>query len=89
MRSNTIRKNGKMRYSDKTQIEPGDLDRNLLNMVHFYKDSLQGLIDGQTSLESIPLGNRRRFIEQGVVRKFGSRYELTEIGLGLLLNIKI
>ena len=89
MRSNTMRKNGKMRYSDKTQIEPGNLDRNLLNMVHFYKDSLQGLIDGQTSLESIPLGNRRRFIEQGVVRKFGSRYELTETGLGLLLNIKI
>ena len=84
-----MRKNGKMRYSDKTQIEPGNLDRNLLNMVHFYKDSLQGLIDGQTSLESIPLGNRRRFIEQGVVRKFGSRYELTETGLGLLLNIKI
>lgn len=89
MRSNKMQKNGRMRYSEKTQIETGDLDRNLLNMVHFYKDSLQGLVDGQTSLESIPPGNRRRFIEQGVVRKFGSRYELTEIGLGLLLNIKI
>jgi hypothetical protein len=53
-------------------------------MVHFYRDSLQALRGGETSLGSIPLGNRKRFIESGVVRRFGSRYELTETGLKLL-----
>ena len=69
----------------RTRIDAeGGLDRSLLNMVHFYRDSLQALRGGETSLGSIPLGNRKRFIESGVVRRFGSRYELTETGLKLL-----
>ena len=62
----------------------GELNESLLNMVHFYGDSLRALLRGETSLESIPLGNRRRFVESGIVRRFGSRYELTEIGSELL-----
>jgi hypothetical protein len=53
-------------------------------MVHFYRDPLQALLNGETSLESIPLGNRKRFIASGIVRRFGSRYELTETGSELL-----
>lgn len=61
-----------------------DLDESLINMVHFYGDSLRALLSGETSLESIPPGNRRRFTASGIVRRFGSRYELTEIGSELL-----
>ena len=53
-------------------------------MIHFYRDSLQALLRGETSLESIPLGNRKRFLASGVVRRFGTRYELTETGSELL-----
>lgn len=57
-------------------------------MVHFYKDSLRALLRGETSLESVPLGNRKRFLASGIIRRFGSRYELTEIGSRLLYHTK-
>jgi len=57
-------------------------------MVHFYRDSLRGLLKGDTSLGSVPMGNRKRFIASGVVRRFGSRYELTEIGSLLLRHTR-
>ena len=85
MLSRTLRRKGDTGSSGGTQIEAeGGLDRSLLNMVHFYRESLQALRGGETSLESIPLGNRKRFLASGVVRRFGSRYELTETGLKLL-----
>ena len=85
MRSSILKQKREAQSSDGTRIEAeGGLDRSLLNMVHFYRDSLQALLGGETSLESIPLGNRKRFIASGVVRRFGSRYELTEIGSELL-----
>ena len=56
-----------------------DIDRNILNMIEFYSDALKSLLEGQTSLDMIPLGNRKRFIESGVVRRFGSRYEITDV----------
>jgi hypothetical protein len=85
MFSGTIRRERDTGSPIRTRIEAErGIDRSLLNMVHFYRDSLQALIGGETSLGSIPLGNRKRFIESGVVRRFGSRYELTETGLKLL-----
>jgi hypothetical protein len=63
-------------------------DRSLLNMVDFYRESLWDLLSGRTSLRSIPLGNRKRFIASGIVRRFGSRYELTEAGLRLLQSVQ-
>lgn len=69
----------------RTRIEAeGGIDRSLTNMVNFYGDSLRALMRGETSLESVPLGNRKRFLESGIIRRFGSRYELTEIGSRLL-----
>lgn len=59
-------------------------DRNTLNMVDYYGDALRGLAEGRTSLDTIPLCNRKRFVESGVLRRFGSRYELTEAGHRLL-----
>ena len=85
MLSRTLRRKGDTGSSGGTQIEAeGGLDRSLLNMVHFYRESLQALRGGETSLGSIPLGNRKRFLASGVVRRFGSRYELTETGSKLL-----
>jgi hypothetical protein len=59
-------------------------DRNTLNMVDYYKDALQGFADGLTPIDPIPLCTRKRFVESGVLRRFGSRYELTVTGQGLL-----
>ncbi len=85
MRSSMLKEKIEAQSSEGTLIEAeGGLDRSLLNMVHFYGDSLQALLGGETSLESIPLGTRKRFIASGVVRRFGSGYELTEIGSDLL-----
>ena len=57
-----------------------NIDRSILNMVEFYIDALMGLLEDQTSLYEIPKGNRKRFVESGVLRRFGSRYEITEVG---------
>ena len=59
-------------------------DRNTLNMVDYYRDALQDLAEGLTSHDPIPLCTRKRFVESGVLRRFGSRYELTETGQELL-----
>ena len=53
-------------------------------MVEYYRDALQGFADGLTPIDPIPLCTRKRFVESGVLRRFGSRYELTETGQGLL-----
>jgi len=89
MRSNIQKQRRNAQSSGETRTEAeGGLDKNLLNMVHFYRDSLQALLRGETSLESVPLGNRKRFIASGVVRRFGSRYELTDTGSELLHDKK-
>jgi len=88
-RSRAPLQGGDAHFKGGTRLEAeGGLDRNLLNMVHFYRDSLQGLLRGETSLGSVPLGNRKRFIESCVVRRFGSRYELTEVGSELLRQMR-
>ena len=60
------------------------LDRNTLNMVNYYRDALRGFAEGLTPIDPIPLCTRKRFVESGVLRRFGPRYELTETGEGLL-----
>ena len=68
----------------KRDPEESSLDRNTLNMVEYYRDALQGFADGLAPIDPIPLCTRKRFVESGVLRRFGSRYELTETGQGLL-----
>jgi hypothetical protein len=85
MHSSTPRQRRETRSSGGTRIEAErGFDRSLLNMINFYRDHLQALLRGETSLKSIPLGNRKRFLASGIVRRFGSRYELTETGSELL-----
>ncbi len=59
---------------------------NMRNMLDFYREELSGLIAGKKILDSVSLGTRNRLIEYGVLRKFGSKYELTDQGMELLLS---
>ncbi len=68
----------------KRDSEESPPDRNTLNMVEYYRDALQGFADERTPIDPIPLCPWKRFVESGVLRRFGSRYELTETGRELL-----
>ncbi len=59
---------------------------NMRNMLDFYRKELSGLLAGRNIVDSISLGTRKRLIEYGVLRKFGSKFELTDQGMELLLS---
>jgi hypothetical protein len=59
---------------------------NLRNMLDFYRKELSGLLAGKKIVDSVSLGTRKRLIEYGVLRKFGSNFELTDKGMALLLS---
>ncbi len=59
---------------------------NMRNMLDFYRKELSGLLAGKKIVDSISLGTRKRLIEHGVLRKFGSKFELTDKGMELLLS---
>ena len=57
---------------------------NIRNMIDFYRKELSGLLSGKKIVDSISLGTRKRLTEYGVLRKFGSTFELTDQGMELL-----
>ena len=57
---------------------------NLGNMIDFYREELSGLLAGKNIVDSVSSGTRKRLIEYGVLRKFGSKFELTDQGMDLL-----
>ena len=59
---------------------------NMRNMIDFYRKELSGLLAGKKIVDSVSLGTRKRLIEYGVLRKFGSKFELTDEGIDLLLS---
>jgi hypothetical protein len=59
---------------------------NMRNMLDFYRKELSGLLAGKKIVDSVSLGTRKRLIEYGVLRKFGSNFELTDKGMALLLS---
>ncbi len=59
---------------------------NIRNMLDYYRKELSGLLAGKKIVDSISLGTRKRLIEYGVLRKFGSKFELTDQGMALLLS---
>jgi hypothetical protein len=59
---------------------------NKRNMLDFYRKELSGLLAGRKIVDSVSLGVRKRLIEYGVLRKFGSKFELTDQGMELLLS---
>ena len=57
---------------------------NMHNMLDFYRKELSGLLAGKKIVDSVSLGTRKRLIEYGILRKFGSKFELTDQGMELL-----
>ena len=60
------------------------MDKSVSNMLEFFRSDLLGLMKGRIIVDTIPSGTRKRLVEHGVLRKFGSKFELTERGLQLL-----
>jgi hypothetical protein len=60
------------------------IDKSVSNMLEFFRSDLLGLTKGRIIVDAIPSGTRKRLVEHGVLRKFGSKFELTERGLQLL-----
>ena len=59
---------------------------NMHNMLDFYRKELSELLTGKKIVDSISLGTRKRLIEYGVLRKFGTKIELTDQGMKLLFS---
>lgn len=74
-----------MKMSESKTKEPGTtIDRTTLNMIQFYRESLRDLAEGREMKTKIPHGTKKRFIESGIIRKFGPKLELTDLGRVIL-----
>jgi hypothetical protein len=60
------------------------LDKSIHNMLHYYRNALLRLRTGGAIVDSVPQGTRKRLCEYGVIRKFGTKFELTDLGTELL-----
>lgn len=60
--------------------------KSIINMLDFYRTELLGLLKGKNIVNLIPLGTRMRFIETGILRRFGTKFELTDRGKMMLLD---
>ncbi|HUS79290.1 MAG TPA: hypothetical protein VM050_11605 [Patescibacteria group bacterium] len=67
-----------------TDTENYAVDRSISNMIQFYKSALLSLLEGKIIVDEVPLGTRKRLVKHGIIRKFGSRFELTDLGEQLL-----
>jgi len=66
------------------ELEDWAAERSVRNMLQYYRKALNRLKRGKFTVDSVPLGTRRRLVEYGVIRKFGNKFELTELGAKLL-----
>ena len=57
---------------------------NANNIIQYYKDELLSLKKGKKIVFTIPLGTRKMLLEYGIIRRFGSKFELTDQGNLLL-----
>jgi len=53
---------------------------NANNIIQYYKDELLSLKKGKKIVSTIPLGTRKMLLEYGIIRRFGSKFELTDQG---------
>ena len=63
------------------------IQRNLENMVEYYRIQLKGLLVGESIINKIPKGTRETLHQYGVLTRFGSKYELTNYGIELLQKL--
>jgi hypothetical protein len=66
------------------EAEDWALDKSISNMLHYYRNALLRLRTGGAIVDLVPQGTRKRLCEYGVIRKFGTKFELTELGTELL-----
>ena len=66
------------------EVKMWAFDKSISNMLDYYREDLLGLIKDKKIVDAIPLGMRKRFVEYGILRKFGTRFELTMRGSELL-----
>lgn len=66
------------------EAEAWAVEKSIRNMLDYFRTDLLGLTRGGIIVDAIPLGTRRRFVEHGILRKFGSKFELTDRGRRLL-----
>ncbi len=78
-----------MDYNFTRSEEKWSQNKSVLNMLYFYRNELRSLISGKMITYVIPKGTRERLVEQGVLRKFGSRFELTDQGIMLLRKVHV
>lgn len=67
-----------------SELEYWAAERSVRNMLQYYRKALIGLKRGEFIVDSVPLGTRKRLVEYGVIRRFGNKFELTELGAELL-----
>ncbi len=60
---------------------------NVRNLLNYYQAELLELKKGSKIVDSVSFGSRKRLIEYGILRRFGSKYELTDRGLTLLSSV--
>lgn len=68
----------------KNDLDKWLLEKSLENMIEHYRVSLHKLIDGKKITGYIPKRTRKRMLKHGILRKFGSKFELTDFGMKLL-----
>jgi hypothetical protein len=59
---------------------------NVRNLVSYYRNELLELKKGSKLVDSVSFGSRKCLVEYGIVRRFGSKYELTDRGVTLLAH---
>ncbi|MFB0558861.1 MAG: hypothetical protein ACETVY_07080 [Candidatus Bathyarchaeia archaeon] len=66
------------------ELENWAAERSVRNMLQYYRKALNRLKRGEFMVDSVPQGTRKRLVEYGIIRKFGNKFELTELGAKLL-----
>jgi len=66
------------------ELENWAAERSVRNMLQYYRKALNRLKRGEFMVDSVPQGTRKSLVEYGIIRKFGNKFELTELGAKLL-----
>jgi len=58
--------------------------RSRENLVDIHREELLKVLEGHNCVDLIPTGVRRQLKKYGVLKKFGSKYTVTELGREML-----
>jgi len=60
------------------------IQRSIENLVEVYREELLKIIEGYNCVDFISTGVRRRLREEGILKKFGSKYTVSQLGRKML-----